>query len=101
MLPATGCHLGEPTPQDDQNIKGRVLALHGADDPIVGPKAQEEFKQEMSAAHVDWELVLYGGAVHAFTEKSAGNDPSTGAAYNARADRRSWREMTSLLRRTL
>lgn len=93
--------LTSPTPQDDKNIKGRVLALHGADDPIVGPAAQDEFKKEMTAAHVDWELVLYGGAVHAFTEKSAGNDPSKGAAYNARADRRSWREMTSLLKRTL
>lgn len=93
--------LTSPTPQDDNNIKGRVLALHGADDPIVGPKDQEEFKKEMSAAHVNWELVLYGGAVHAFTEKSAGNDPSKGAAYNATADKLSWEEMTRAFKDTL
>lgn len=93
--------LTSPTPQDDSNIKGRVLALHGADDPIVGAQAQEDFKKEMSAAHVNWQLVLYGGAVHAFTEKSAGNDPSKGAAYNANADKLSWEAMTQAFKDTL
>jgi dienelactone hydrolase len=35
----------------------------------------------------------HGGAVHAFTNPDAGNDPSRGAAYNAKADRRSWEAM--------
>jgi dienelactone hydrolase len=86
--------LTSPTPQDDNNIKGRVLVLHGADDPIVGPQAQEDFKKEMNAAHVNWAMVLYGGAVHAFTEKGAGNDNSKGAAYNANADKLSWEAMS-------
>jgi len=93
--------LTSPTPQDDANIKGRVLALHGADDPIVGPKDQDAFRKEMSDAKVDWELVLYGGAVHSFTQKSAGTDPSHGAAYNANADRRSWDEMRDLFKQVL
>ncbi|HLI20445.1 MAG TPA: dienelactone hydrolase family protein [Stellaceae bacterium] len=93
--------LVSPTPQDDNNIKGRVLVLHGADDPIVGPKDQEEFRKEMTDAHVKWEMILYGGAVHSFTQKSAGNDPSHGAAYNAYADKESWAEMTRLFRETL
>jgi dienelactone hydrolase len=93
--------LTSPTPQDDNNIKGRVLALHGADDTIVGPQAQEAFKKEMTAAHVNWTLVLYGGAVHAFTEKSSGNDPSKGAAYNANADKLSWEAMTQAFKDTL
>ena len=78
--------LASPTPEDDKNIKGRVLVLHGADDPIVGPKDQEAFKKEMSDAKVDWTMILYSGAVHSFTQKGAGNDPSHGAAYNANAD---------------
>lgn len=93
--------LTSPTPEDDKNIKGRVLALHGANDPLVGPQAQEAFKKEMTDANVDWQLVLYSGAVHAFTEKSAGNDPSKGAAYNEKADKRSWQEMTTLFRQVL
>ena len=91
--------LTSPTPQDDKNIKGRVLALHGADDPLVGPQAQDAFKKEMTDAKVDWQLVLYSGAVHAFTEKSAGNDPSKGAAYNEKADKRSWQETPTSCRR--
>lgn len=93
--------LTSPTPQDDNNIKGRVVALHGADDPVVGPKEQDAFKKEMSDAHVDWELVLYSGAVHSFTQKGAGNDNSKGAAYNANADKRSWEELTRLFKETL
>jgi dienelactone hydrolase len=42
---------------------------------------------------VDWELIAYGNAVHAFTQPGAGNDPSRGAAYNEKADRRSWQAM--------
>jgi dienelactone hydrolase len=57
---------------------------------------QEEvktFMDEMRAAGVDWQLVQYSGAVHAFTVRAAGNDKSKGAAYNASADRRSWLAM--------
>ena len=89
--------LNTPTPQDAKNIKGRVLALHGADDPVVPPKEVAAFEDEMRAAKVDWELVVYSGAVHAFTDPSAGNDNSKGAAYNATADKRSWVAMTEFL----
>jgi dienelactone hydrolase len=47
----------------------------------------------MKKAKVDWQLVLYGGAVHSFTQKDAGNDNSKGAAYNEEADLRSWEAM--------
>jgi dienelactone hydrolase len=93
--------LVSPTPQDDNNIKGHVLVLHGAADPIVGPKDQDEFKKEMTDAHVDWQMVLYGGVVHSFTQKGAGNDPSKGGAYNAEADKLSWEEMVHLFHATL
>jgi dienelactone hydrolase len=93
--------ITSPTPQDDNNIKGRVLVLHGAADPIINAQAQDGFRKEMSDAHVHWEMILYGGAVHSFTQKSAGNDPSKGAAYDAYADKQSWAEMTRLFRETL
>ncbi len=93
--------LTSPTPQDDNNIKGRVLALHGAADPIVNAQAQDAFRKEMTDAHVKWQMVLYGGVVHSFTQKSAGNDPSKGGAYDAYADKQSWAEMTRLFHETL
>jgi dienelactone hydrolase len=50
---------------------------------------------------VDWQLVKYSGAVHAFTNPEAGNDPSKGAAYNERADKSSWEHMKVFFAETL
>lgn len=86
--------LGSPAPADAKNIKSKVLVLHGADDPFVPADEVLAFQKEMRDAKVDWQLKAYGGAVHSFTDKSAGDDNSKGSAYNAQADVRSWREMT-------
>lgn len=85
--------LSTPHPEDAKNIKGRVLVLHGADDPFVKADEVAAFETEMRTAKLDWTFVAYGGAVHAFTVKSAGDDPSKGAAYDAKADARSWEAM--------
>jgi dienelactone hydrolase len=85
-------NLDTPNPDDANNIKGRILVLHGADDPGVSPQVPA-FQDEMRKAGVDWVFVSYSGAVHAFTDPSAGNDNSKGAAYNKKADERSWEEM--------
>lgn len=85
--------LGTPTPGDAKNIRCKVLALHGADDPFVPAAEVEGFHKEMRDARVDYQFVAYGGAVHSFTQKEAGNDNSKGAAYNEAADRRSWEAM--------
>lgn len=82
--------LSSPAPEDAKKIKGKVLALHGGDDPFVPPAQVAAFEDEMRKAGVDWQLVSFGGAVHSFTHKEAGNDNSKGAAYNEKADRRSW-----------
>jgi dienelactone hydrolase len=86
--------LDTPTPQDAKNIKAKVLVLAGADDPFVPAEQRTAFEKEMKDGNVaDWQMVSYSGAVHAFAVPSAGNDPSKGAAYNARADHRSWQAM--------
>jgi dienelactone hydrolase len=85
--------LSSATPEEAKNIKGKVLVLHGADDPYVKQSDVSAFMDEMRKGGVDWELVQYSGAVHAFTVKGAGTDNSKGAAYNAEADRRSWKAM--------
>ena len=85
--------LDSPHPADGKNIKCKVLALHGADDPHVSAKDLAAFEDELRQAKVDWELVKYGGAVHSFTDWNAGDNPAQGAAYNEKADRRSWAAM--------
>lgn len=84
--------LDSPTPADGKNIKCRVLALHGADDPFVAEKDLAAFEQEMRASGVDWQLNKYGGAVHSFTDWSA-DGSMKGAKFDARADARSWEDM--------
>ena len=82
--------LSTQTPEDAKKIKGKVIAFHGADDPFVPPAQVAAFEEEMRKAGVDWQLVSFGGAVHSFTLKHAGNDNSKGSAYNEKADLRSW-----------
>jgi dienelactone hydrolase len=85
--------LDSPTPADAKNIKGKVLILHGADDPAVPLTQVMEINTELKNAKVDYEIELYGHAVHAFTQPDAGNDPTQGVAYDAKADKRSWQAM--------
>jgi dienelactone hydrolase len=93
--------LDSPTPADGKNIKGKVLLLHGAADPYVKKADIEACLAELDAAKVDGQKVDYAGAVHSFTQLAAGRDPSAGAAYDERADRRSWEAMKSFLAEVL
>ena len=85
--------LDSPKPDDGKNIKCKVLVCHGADDPFNPPDQVAAFESEMRNAKVDWQMVKYGGAVHSFTQWDVGNDNSKGAAYNEKADKRSWQDM--------
>ncbi len=84
--------LDSPAPADGKNIQCKVLVCHGADDPFEKPEDLTAFESEMRAANVDWRLILYGGAVHSFTQPMA-DGSLLGAKYNERADKRSWQDM--------
>ncbi len=93
--------LGTPAPESDKNIKGHVLALHGAADPIVNAEAVAKFEKELTDAGVDWQVDLYGGAMHAFTDKVHVQAPDHGIKYDEAADKRSWQAMSDLFKNTL
>jgi dienelactone hydrolase len=84
--------LDSPTPADGKNIKGKVLVLAGADDPFQKADDLTAFESELRDAKVDWQIVFYGGAVHAFTQPNPGF-VNAGAKYNEKADKRSWQAM--------
>ena len=84
-----------------EEIKAKVLVLHGADDPYVSVEEIENFQNEMRATKADWQMVYYANAVHSFTHKDAGNDTSKGAAYNELADKRSWEAMKIFFKEVL
>lgn len=83
--------LSSPTPGDAKAIKGRVLALHGADDPSVPPDEVKAFEDELRAAKVDWQLVAFGNTVHSFTDPDA-NLPGR-AQFNPPVARRAFKLM--------
>lgn len=85
--------LDAPDPTDGKNIRCKVLICHGADDPFSSPQDIAALETEMRQGGVDWQLIKYGGAVHSFTQPNAGDDKSKGAAYNEKADKRSWAAM--------
>lgn len=85
--------LDTPKPQETPPLKTKILALHGADDPSVPLDQVRTFQEEMTRIKADWQMIIYGGAVHGFTNPEAGSDKSTGIAYDEPADKRSWQAM--------
>ncbi len=78
-------------------VPAKVLACHGALDPHVPAGDVTAFAEEMSAAGADWQLILYGGAVHGFTHAHARPGAIPGVAYDPRADARSFTATSSFL----
>ena len=82
--------LASKKPAQEDDINAAIMVHNGEADPHVSKEEIAGFVNEMNSANADWHMISYADAVHAFTEKEAGNDPSTGAAYNEKADKRSW-----------
>jgi dienelactone hydrolase len=79
-------------------VRARVLVLTGAQDPYAPSEHVEAFQKEMAAAGADWQLTVYGGGWHAFTDPSAvemANVP--GVRYDPLLDRLSWAQATAFL----
>jgi dienelactone hydrolase len=77
-------------------VRAKVLALHGWDDPMAPPEAVQGLASELSAMGADWQIHAYGNTMHAFTNPAADN-ADMGTVYDPVADRRSWRAMNNFL----
>jgi dienelactone hydrolase len=86
-------NLSTPNPDQDQPIKPKILVCTGADDAFVPPQSVADFEAEMRKAGADYQVISYGGAVHAFTNPDADKVGMKNVAYNAAADKRSWKAM--------
>jgi dienelactone hydrolase len=95
-----GFHSGLATPatQDARNIKGKVLVCIGADDSAVPLEQRIAFEKEMREGVVDWQMSLYGGVIHSFTNPEADAMGRPHLRYDAKADARSWAEMCRFLK---
>src|SRR5262245_31227204 len=80
------------------NIKGRVLALHGSADPVTPKPMMDAFEDELTAAKVDWQVMMFGGAVHSFCDPTANADATR---YDAKLCRKSYLLMRDFFTETL
>jgi len=88
-------HGGLMPPKDDQlsQIKTPILILHGAEDGFIKPETIDQVRTSLDKAKVDWYMVTYANAVHAFSNPDADSFKIPGIGYNEKAARRSWAEM--------
>jgi dienelactone hydrolase len=93
--------LDFPDGNDTKNIKGHVLICTGADDPMVTPDKVAIFEDQLRKANIDYQINVYGGAVHAFTNPDADAHNIPGIKYNEKADKRSWEAMKDWFAETL
>jgi dienelactone hydrolase len=89
--------LHQPGTMKSEQIKAKILALHGYDDPMARPEQVKAFCEEMTQAEVDWQVHMYGLVQHAFTNPKA-HDTKLGLIYNEKAAQRSWQSMTNFLK---
>lgn len=88
--------LSKPGNTDGNRIQGKVLVLHGWDDPMATPEHVLALADELDAMGADWQIHAYGRTMHAFTNPAA-NDPDFGTVYNPAAERRSWQNLQLFL----
>jgi dienelactone hydrolase len=88
-------HGSLPLPPDSKpiNHSAKVLIAHGASDPFLKTDHIGQFQASLDSAGMDWQMILYSGAQHSFTNPSADQYGLNGAKYNKQADQRSWIHM--------
>lgn len=74
-----------------------ILVCHGDADPMVPREDVAAFEAEMDAGEAQWQLMVFGGAKHGFTDPASDQRDSPAVAYDARADRQSWSAAMLLL----
>lgn len=83
-------------------IEPKLLVLHGAADKMVKQEEVSAFKDEMKKAKADLVFKAYPGALHAFTNPKAtelGKKFQIPVAYDEKADKDSWIQMKSFLKK--
>lgn len=86
-------HGSLPLAKETPHIQAQILVAHGADDLFVDAEHLDKFIQGLKDAGAKWQVNIYSGAKHSFTNPDAGSHGMDALAYDATADRRSWAAM--------
>jgi len=93
--------LGVAAKPEPGGVKAKILVFTGAADPLVPQEQVDIFKKQMDEANADYEVVVYPGAKHSFTNPEAdeyGKINNMPLAYNKDADEKSWAQMQAFLK---
>jgi dienelactone hydrolase len=98
-LCAIGFHPGllRPVGSPDRPITAKVLMMIDDRDPVVPPAHRRAFVAEMDEKGADWQLHVFGGVGHTYTNPRIDALGIAGFAYDAKAERRAWALAMSLL----
>lgn len=77
--------------------KPMVLLEHGDADPFVPAERIAAFKAGLDAAGINWEMDVYGGVRHSFTNPDSAKFGMDALRYDPIADARSWQHMKEFL----
>ena len=82
-----------PMSEQLQKVKAKILICHGAADPFTKGGEIEQYISVMEGTGLDYQLIIYGGAKHGFTNPGADKFGMDGLKYSKSADLRSWADM--------
>ncbi|MBP5992469.1 MAG: dienelactone hydrolase family protein [Acinetobacter sp.] len=96
--------LAPKAPAQEGQVKAEIMVFHGEEDSMVTLDDVAKFKEEMFAAKVNHEVIVYEDAKHGFSnpladERAKANGVDLG--YNAEAEQKSLAAMYELLHRHL
>ena len=86
-------NLSTTKPAERGHVCAKILSLTGDDDPFIPMTQVHAFIEEMKNARADYQVAIYGGARHSFTNPKADERGLAGVAYDRSADERSWNAM--------
>jgi dienelactone hydrolase len=92
--------LGTEKPAEPGKVRAAIFVAHGAADAMIPPEQVAAFQEEMKNAGARLDFVAYEGALHSFTNPDAdalGKQFGMPVAYDAAADRESWKKLESFL----
>ncbi len=88
-------HGALPLPSEGQVISSnvKILIAHGNEDPFLKEDHILNFRSAVEKAGLDWQMIIYAGARHSFTNPAADKVGMDALKYNKKADVRSWNHM--------
>lgn len=90
-------HGNPKPPLESDNVSASILICHGDADPLVPDQTLNAVTDALDAKGVDWVLIRYSGAKHAFSNPDADSYGMPPVAYDEKADKRSWEHMKAFL----